>query len=173
MYIRNEWVVENFQNIFTIFLDPLSDQTSNWLSDLTTLSQNWPLQRALFFCDVPVFKFWKNAFNKAVNLFRAVHCSFRFNYLICSASTIYVAVNCEQLPFQLCSRFLLSRLTINWMIGDRIYYKVLYILLNRVFHISTVQLFSRVRLHVLLKIFCFRVFQNSTGHPFSLKSGES
>ena len=119
MNIRNEWVVENFQNIFTIFLDPLSDQTSNWLSDLTTLSQNWPLQRALFFCDVPVFKFWKNAFNKAVNLFRAVHCSFRFNYLICSASTIYVAVNCEQLPFQLCSRFLFGRLTINWVDGDR------------------------------------------------------
>ena len=142
MYIRNEWVVENFQNIFTIFLDPLSDQTSNWLSDLTTLSQNWPLQRALFNCDVPVFKLWKNAFNKAVNLFRAMHCSFRFNYLICSASTIYVAVNCEQLPFQLCSRFLFSRLTINWMIGDRIYYKVLDILLNRVFHISIVRLFS-------------------------------
>ena len=70
MYIRNEWVVENFQNIFTIFLDPLSDQTSNWLSDLTTLSQNWPLQRALFFCDVLVFNVLENAFNKAVNLFR-------------------------------------------------------------------------------------------------------
>ena len=174
MYIRDEWVVENFQNIFTIFLDPLSDQTNHWLSDLTTLSQVWLLQRALFvFCNVLVFNVLENAFNKAVNLFRAVHCSFRFNYLICSASTIYVAVNCEQLPFQLCSRFLFSRLTINWMIGDRIYYKVLDILLNRVFHISTVRLFSRVRLHVLLKIFCFRVFQNSTGHPFSLKSGES
>ena len=111
----------NLPHIFTIFPDPLSDHTSHWLSDLATLSQIWPLHRALFFYNVLIFNVLENAFNKAVNLFRAMHCSFRFNYLICSASTIYVAVNCEQLHFQLCSRFLFGRLTINWVDGDRIH----------------------------------------------------